>query len=190
MSTCNFTVSKVVEGLGIRQTIPITVGLHNSGGKPSSPFFYKNPQYIIKATSGTPGVNQAAVRISYQGPAESYVLATLTQPKHNSRVLYLTNEIQPVKSEDALKYRPQFSCVEAQIYVNTPYTVIFSNYEYEDMLGEYKAIFESDVPLAIEEIKPEGYGLNEYSIDVIFGLIMIADDILRELGKEQHVAAE
>lgn len=163
LSTCNFNISKISSGLGIKQEIPITINPTNIGGRPSSPFFYKNPQFIIRAGVASAGVKTAAVRISYQGPQDSYVLAILTQPKDVGRVLALTKEMQISKTEDSLKYRPQFSCIETELYTNTNYTVIFSNYEL-DMLGDYKAIFESEIPLQIEQIKPEGYGLTQYEI--------------------------
>ncbi len=55
------------------------------------------------------------------------------------------------------------------------YTVIASNFE-PDMLGEYKLTFESDTPLAVEEIKPEGFGLKMHEIHVP------QNSICRDLG--------
>ncbi len=93
-------MSKVGEGLGVKQTVPIKMTAENCGGKPSSPNFYRNPQFVIRAVSGSWKSKTVAVRISFDGPADSFVLAMLTQPHQTTRVLYLTNDMMTNKSEE------------------------------------------------------------------------------------------
>ena len=165
LSTCNFTVNKIADGLGIEKVIPITITPENNGGSLTSPFFYKNPQYVVTAVPANVANIQPIVRISYEGPIDSSVLVFITNPNHKSRILNLTSDIRVNKGGDSLVYRDQFICVETQPLINTPYTVIFTSYD-ESIHGDYKATFNSNVPLDIEEIRPEGYGLTQYYIEV------------------------
>eukprot|EP00830_Metopus_es_P003775 TRINITY_DN13506_c0_g1_i1.p1 TRINITY_DN13506_c0_g1~~TRINITY_DN13506_c0_g1_i1.p1 ORF type:complete len:778 (+),score=93.28 TRINITY_DN13506_c0_g1_i1:1-2334(+) len=158
LSSCDFTVNKISEGLGIKKSIPISLTFDNSGGRPGCPLFYKNPQYAIRAVSHAPTVKQALFRVSLEGPQDSSVCIFLTHPGHTSRVLNFAKEIQVLHSSEATTYRSQFAWIETPLFTNDSYTVILSNYE-PDMIGDYIVNFESDIPLTLEEILPEGYGL-------------------------------
>ena len=160
-------MNRIGEGLGIKKVIPITINEDNSGGSLNYPFFYKNPQYVINAVpANLTSSGQGTLRISYEGPDTSYVLPILAKPDHKLRLTSVGEDIRVIKGKHALTYNEKFSCIETKILLNTPYTVVLSNYE-TSILGSYKATFESDVPLEIQEILPEGHGLQQYRIGVI-----------------------
>ena len=102
LSNCNFTVSKLADGLGIKRVIPIQFGIENSGGKPGCPLFYKNPQYIIRAASSNNQEKQIALRAILEGPADCLICLFVTHPGHKGRVLEMTKDIQIVKSEKVM----------------------------------------------------------------------------------------
>ncbi len=39
------------------------------------------------------------------------------------------------------------------------------------MYGDYKVTFESELPLVVEEVKPEGAGLKSYDVPVLFSCV-------------------
>jgi hypothetical protein len=152
--------------LGIKRVLPITITEDNSGGTLTSPFFYKNPQYVVTTVpANLTSAGEATLRISYEGPDKSYLLPILTKPDHKLRLTSANEDIRVIKGKHGVTYNEKFACVETKILLNVPYTVVLSNYE-TSMLGSYKATFESDIPLEMQEILPEGHGLKQHYIEV------------------------
>ncbi len=158
VSSCSFEDTRVAEPYIHRREISLEVTESNSGGEPRGQLFHKNPQYVIKAESQT--AKMASVRIRYEGPTSSFVTAILTQQSSNDRILQLDPELA-----EMVAYRPQFVCVETQIPVGQFYTVVFANW-LASMMGRYRAVVESTVPIMVTEIKSEGHGLKSTSIFV------------------------
>ena len=87
----------MVEDYKFRLEIPIEVTKANSGGNPKGQFFFKNPQYAIRAES--PLVNAfGTMRVSYEGPPGSYTCVIITQPGTMERVVQLPTEYAEVHS--------------------------------------------------------------------------------------------
>lgn len=164
-------MSRIGEGLGIRRSIGVAVNEGNSGGSLNSPFFYRNPQYVVTAVpANLTATGQATLRVSYEGPEGSYILPILAKPDHKQRLVSTNEDVRVIKGKNGVTYNEKFACIEAKILLNTPYTLVLSNYEVS-MLGSYKLTLESDVPLELQEILPEGHGLKQHNIEVVLRLM-------------------
>jgi hypothetical protein len=81
--------------------ISVNVDETNSGGTPSSPFFYKNPQYLIKVDYYKAITKPIELKILYEseGNPDNCINIFVTKPNHNKRVLSITPEIKVSQSK-------------------------------------------------------------------------------------------
>lgn len=102
MSTSNFAAKIIPDTLPIKQSFPLSLPVNECGDNPSGQFFYKNPQYNIRAIPPNALVKQSPIRLSIEGPVGSYTCTFLTKPGNNNRVLNMTNEIQVIQNPDVI----------------------------------------------------------------------------------------
>lgn len=149
----------------IKKVINIEIPENLGGGYPNSQFFFRNPQYVVKAIPSSALVTHTPIRVSYEGPYGSSVCTILTKTGNTKRVLCLTPDIQVINSPDALNYKRHFSCIEYMLPCKEFFILIFST-KIHTMIGKFKITFESQIPLEINPIEPEGFNMKPIEIAV------------------------
>lgn len=95
ISSTNFTVTRIKEIFTCSEAHTIELNETNIGEHIHGPLFFKSPQYNLKVQSPIPNA-QAYLRVSYEGPRNSYNAVILSQADYNQRVLALTPELSSV----------------------------------------------------------------------------------------------
>jgi len=122
VSSTNFTINKIKEIFTCIETHTIELNENNIGENVHGPFFYKTPQYNLKVLSPHPNA-QAYLRVSYEGPANSYNAVILSQTEYNQRFLTLSPELASVNNNHTIDCKLQTAIRLHRIYYTMQHAI-------------------------------------------------------------------
>ena len=166
LCSTEFTMTKASEEVGWSQKLNLILEESNSGGTPSSPYFFLNPQYLLKMdTKKCPAEKAIPCRISFSSPGNSeiYLKLYLLHTGNNRRIVHIEKE--KVVAESDTLFRPEYCYIETALFNDRFYTLVLSNFDWK-MLGTVQLKFECQYPIGIKQIPPEGHTMIPHSIIV------------------------
>ena len=86
----------------LKKEIYIEIPENKGGGEPNSQFFYRNPQYAIRAIPTAAYITQTPIRILYEGPTGSAVSVILVKPGHTNRITCLSQEVPVIQTPEVI----------------------------------------------------------------------------------------
>jgi hypothetical protein len=114
------------------ETYTLELNEHSAGENIHGPLFYRCPQYNLKVQSPLPNA-QAYLRVSYEGPRNSYNAVILSQAEYNQRVLALSPELANVNTNNTIDCKLQATIRMHRIY----YTMQHALQHYTLQLSQY-----------------------------------------------------
>ena len=141
------------------------------GGVPTSPAFYKNPQFLIQCDR-TQVINWAVnskkpfdTLFSYTTTdASTHIKAFLCHSSAgNYRISTINDQTVVNLAQKSEPYKPQTNFVRFMLNPESFYTVVLSSYEKGRDLGGVLTI-ESNQPLVVRTIGAEGQGMHSLKV--------------------------